>query len=206
MRVVSASAGFRISSQHFCRWCNSLPFIRHWPPACTGLVVNCVWSRRSTIVKSVIIQRSAEWPLQVRDELLPQVKQLLCRGLVLSRAGHWEGWYLSAVARRELHVHYRLIYIPTLACAHELWVETERIRLRIYYSTRFWSEVGKLAKFKASKFLDRWMLMTTLTQALFILLHWVHVKPVMGARLARRSYISTEMVGFRRVCYYVPTA
>lgn len=71
--------------------------------------------------------------------------------------------------------------------------ETERIRLRIYYSTRFWSEFGKLAKFKASKFLDRWMLMTALTQALFILLHWVHVKPVMGARLARRSYISTEV-------------
>ncbi|XP_070404401.1 uncharacterized protein [Nothobranchius furzeri] len=99
----------------------------------------------------VLIRKRLECLLRVRDEVLPQVEEFKFLGVLFTseenlerEIDRWIGaasavmraLYQSVMVKRELsqkakHSIYRSIYIPTLTYGHELWVVTERTRLRI---------------------------------------------------------------------------
>uniref|UniRef100_A0A8C6M0A0 Reverse transcriptase domain-containing protein n=1 Tax=Nothobranchius furzeri TaxID=105023 RepID=A0A8C6M0A0_NOTFU len=99
----------------------------------------------------VLIQKSVECILRARDEILPQVEEFKYLGVLFTSEGRLEreidrrigaasavmlALYRSVVVKRELSQKamlsiYRSIYVPTLTYGHELWVVTERTRLRI---------------------------------------------------------------------------
>uniref|UniRef100_A0A8C6NQZ4 Reverse transcriptase domain-containing protein n=1 Tax=Nothobranchius furzeri TaxID=105023 RepID=A0A8C6NQZ4_NOTFU len=99
----------------------------------------------------VLIRKRVECLLRVRDEVLSQVEEFKYLGVLFTSEGkleceidRWIGaasavmraLYRSVVVKRELSQKanlsiYRLIYVPTLTYGHELWVVTERTRLRI---------------------------------------------------------------------------
>ena len=100
----------------------------------------------------ISLSNSAEDPLSEKDgllssgESLPQVGKMKYISVLfmsgVERRERLTGgsvqhlWYWSVVVKRELSQRaklsiYQLIYIPTLPYGHELWVMTERMRLRI---------------------------------------------------------------------------
>uniref|UniRef100_A0A8C6Q6L6 Reverse transcriptase domain-containing protein n=1 Tax=Nothobranchius furzeri TaxID=105023 RepID=A0A8C6Q6L6_NOTFU len=99
----------------------------------------------------VLIRKRVECLLRVRDEVLPQVEEFKYLGVLFTSDGKLEreidkqisaasavmlALYRSVVVKRELSQKaklsiYRSIYVPTLTYDHELWVVTERTRLRI---------------------------------------------------------------------------
>uniref|UniRef100_A0A8C6W0Z1 Reverse transcriptase domain-containing protein n=1 Tax=Nothobranchius furzeri TaxID=105023 RepID=A0A8C6W0Z1_NOTFU len=99
----------------------------------------------------VLIRKSVEFLLRVRDEVLPQVEEFKYLGVLFTSEGKLEreinrrigaasavmrALYRSVVVKRELSQKaklsiYRLIYVPTLTYGHELWVVAERTRSRI---------------------------------------------------------------------------
>uniref|UniRef100_A0A669C5T3 Reverse transcriptase domain-containing protein n=1 Tax=Oreochromis niloticus TaxID=8128 RepID=A0A669C5T3_ORENI len=99
----------------------------------------------------VLSRKRVECPLRVRDETLPQVEEFKYHGVLFMSDGRrereidrWIGavaavmrrLYRSIVVKRKLSVKAKLsiywsIYVPTLTYGHELWVVTERTRLRI---------------------------------------------------------------------------
>ncbi|KAI3373393.1 hypothetical protein L3Q82_021941 [Scortum barcoo] len=90
-------------------------------------------------------------PLQVGGEVLPQVEEFKYLGVLFTSEGKMEreidrrigaasavmrSVYRTVVVKKELSRKaklsiYRSIYVPTLTYGHELWVMTERTRLRI---------------------------------------------------------------------------
>ncbi|KAL4005315.1 hypothetical protein ACER0C_005028 [Sarotherodon galilaeus] len=99
----------------------------------------------------VLSRKRVECPLRVGDEFLPQVEEFKYHGVLFASDGRREPeidrrigaatavmrtLHRSIVVKRELSVKaklsiYRSIYVPTLTYGHELWVVTERMRLRI---------------------------------------------------------------------------
>ena len=93
--------------------------------------------------------KRVECPLRVGNENLPQVEELKYLRVLFTSEGQMEQeidrWIgaasalmqaLPVVVKKELSQKaklsiYRLIYVPTLTYGHELWVVTERTRLRI---------------------------------------------------------------------------
>ncbi|KAK0145481.1 putative uncharacterized transposon-derived protein F52C9.6 [Merluccius polli] len=98
----------------------------------------------------VLNRKRVECTLRVRDEILPQVEEFKYLGVLFTSEGRMEGEIdrqigpASAVMRtlhrsvvkRELSRKaklsiYQSIFIPALTYGHELWVVTERTRLRV---------------------------------------------------------------------------
>ena len=99
----------------------------------------------------VLCRKTVECSLRVTSELLPQAKEFKYLGVLVTSEGKIEremdrrigaasavmrALYRSVVVKKELSRKaklsiYRSIYVPTLTYGHELWVVTERTRLRI---------------------------------------------------------------------------
>ena len=99
----------------------------------------------------VLDRKRVECPLQVGEEVLPQVEEFKYLGVLFASDGTMEReidrrigaasavmrtLYSSVVVKRELSRGaklsiYRSIFVPTLTYGHELWVVTERMRSRV---------------------------------------------------------------------------
>ncbi|XP_061647372.1 uncharacterized protein LOC133486367 [Phyllopteryx taeniolatus] len=100
-------------------------------------------SKSETVVLS---RKRVACPLQVGDEILPQVKEFKYLGVLFTSEGRMEReidrrigaasavmrtLHRSIVVKKAKLSIYRSIYVPTLTYGHELWVVTERTRSRI---------------------------------------------------------------------------
>ena len=99
----------------------------------------------------VLDRKRVECPLQVGEEVLPQVEEFKYLGVLFTSDGTMEReidrrigaasavmrtLYSSVVVKKELSRKaklsiYRSIFVPTLTYGHELWVVTERTRSRV---------------------------------------------------------------------------
>ena len=104
--------------------------------------------RISTSKSMVLNRKRVECTLRVGDEILPQVEELKYLGVLFTSEGRMErkidSWISAAsavmrtpvVVKRELSRKakfsiYQSIFVPALTYGHELWVVTERTRLRV---------------------------------------------------------------------------
>ncbi|TWW77869.1 hypothetical protein D4764_12G0012590 [Takifugu flavidus] len=99
----------------------------------------------------VLLAKKVKCLLRVKEEILPQVEEFkylgvlfTCEGRMEQEIDRWIGaastvmrtLHRSVVVKRELSQKaklsiYRSIFVPTLTYGHELWVMTERTRLRV---------------------------------------------------------------------------
>lgn len=97
----------------------------------------------------VVCRKKVDYSLWVDSELLPQVKEFKYVGILFTsegqmkrevdrqtdatsavmRAFNWTAAVKKEPSQKAKLSIYQLVYVPTYG--HELWVETERIRLRI---------------------------------------------------------------------------
>ncbi|CAI5677887.1 unnamed protein product [Oreochromis niloticus] len=133
--LASSGDGLRLALERFAAECEA-----------AGMRIST--SKSEAIVLS---RKRVECPLRVGDEFLPQVEEFKYLGVLFASDGRREPeidrrigaaaavmrtLHRSVVVKRELSVKaklsiYRSIYVPTLTYGHELWVVTERTRLRI---------------------------------------------------------------------------
>ncbi|KAK3565231.1 hypothetical protein QTP86_001041 [Hemibagrus guttatus] len=99
----------------------------------------------------VLDRKKVACTFQVGEELLPQVEEFKCLGVLFTSEGRMDreidrrigaaaavmrSMYRSVVMKKELSRKaklsiYQSIYVPTLTYGHELWFMTERVRSRI---------------------------------------------------------------------------
>ena len=114
-------------------------FAAEWEAA--GMKIST--SKSETMVLS---RKRVECPLRVRNEILPQVEEFKYLGGLFTSEGRMEreidrrigaasavlrALHRPVILKKELSLIYWSIYVPTLTYGHELWVVTERTRLRI---------------------------------------------------------------------------
>lgn len=92
----------------------------------------------------VLSWKRVECPFWVGEELLPQMEKFKCLGVLFTSEERMEREIRESLTTLTLYWPvvvkykpsqkakiYRLIYFPTFTYSHELWVVTERTRLRI---------------------------------------------------------------------------